>query len=82
MSKSQGGVLIALAICVVAFLALMFFHRSARWEYRVTAVPDSELVTFLSKAGGDGWELITARRAVDENTPPQYEMIFKRPIGP
>ena len=51
--------------------------QSVQWEYKVAAVPDSIFTEMMDTYGQSGWELVTARRAVDDGTA-SYECIFKR----
>lgn len=86
MSKSQGGVLIAASLFIVFVLGWMFFRPWTFWQYRVGAAKDAELPEYLAKLGADGWEMVSARRALEsEPANPDkpevfYEMIFKRPV--
>ena len=51
--------------------------KSVEWEYTIEAVPDLTFTETMDRYGKSGWELVTARRAVDEGTA-SYECIFKR----
>jgi len=48
------------------------------WEYRIEGVPDLLWETTMREIGADGWELVFARRAQDDNDKMMYEAIFKR----
>lgn len=56
-----------------------------KWEYAIQQVPDASFVETMNKAGANGWELVSARRATSDdlasNPKPvfYYEMIFRRP---
>ena len=54
------------------------------WEYRILSVSDTLFDETMGALGGDGWELVTARRASNGSsyTPVfSYECIFKRVGG-
>jgi|GEM_PF-1120496 hypothetical protein len=68
---------------IFLILLLNFFAgqkpRSVEWEYTIEAVPDSTFTETMNIYGKSGWELVTARRAVDSITDrASYECIFKR----
>jgi len=53
--------------------------RSVEWEYKIEAISDSIFTTEMDIYGKEGWELVTARRAVNSITDKaSYECIFKR----
>ena len=66
---------------IFLILLLNFFAgqkpRSVEWEYKIEAVPDLIFTQSMDMYGKEGWELVTARRAVDDGTA-SYECIFKR----
>ena len=49
------------------------------WEYRIESIPDLNFESQMALLGGQGWELVFARRATDSRDKALYEMIFKRP---
>jgi hypothetical protein len=49
-----------------------------RWAYVVQWFDDGEFHESMQKMGGSGWELVSARRATN-NDKFGYEVIFKRP---
>lgn len=58
--------------------------KTQSWEYRIEGPRDEELRETLLKLGGDGWELVSARRATTQvkgETEGLYEMIFRRPTA-
>lgn len=49
------------------------------WEYQIESVPDLSFDETMGELGGEGWELVFARRAQDAITDDfSYECIFKR----
>lgn len=55
-----------------------------RWEYRVESFEDSIISTQMDRLGAEGWEMVSARRALsgeDGARRSLYECIFKRPLG-
>ncbi len=50
------------------------------WEYAIVSPLDYELIDKLSEMGREGWEVASARRALNDKTG-VYEIIFKRPSG-
>jgi hypothetical protein len=55
-----------------------------RWEYVIVTVEDPIFMPKVNQLGNQGWELVSARRAVDGGgiagigASAKYEMIFKR----
>jgi hypothetical protein len=43
-------------------------QQSQSWEYRITSVKDDEFSDLMKKAGEEGWELVFARRAVQDKS--------------
>jgi len=48
-----------------------------KWEYKIDSFYDKDLKTEMNVQGEAGWELVFARRALNEDEA-MYEMIFKR----
>ena len=83
MSKVQFGVLCGLLMILIGIEALPVFspaRTAPRYEYEVEDVEDMKLVPRMAVLGSDGWDLIFARRAMNEGKDPAYEMIFRRPL--
>ena len=51
--------------------------RSVAWEYKIEAVSDLIFIESMDGYGKNGWELVSARRAVTDGVA-SYECIFKR----
>ncbi len=51
--------------------------QSVAWEYKIEAVSDLFFIESMNGYGKDGWELVSARRAVTDGVA-SYECIFKR----
>jgi hypothetical protein len=67
---------------LIAFLLALPILDPSRtfpaYEYRIEAFRDEDLVRRLNQIGAGGWEIVSARRAVDSGTA-SYEVILKRP---
>ena len=82
ISQLQGRVMIGLLAGLL--IAQIFGLTSTRtstteWEYAIESPSDSTFQLALDRLGGEGWELVFARRATSEFGSPSYEMILKRP---
>jgi len=75
-------ILIALAAVIAAEGAFLVADKLAtpRWSYAIIAPSDTNFQMELAKAGLNGWEVVSARRAVTKEVP-AYELIMKRPGG-
>ena len=51
------------------------------YQYDIIAVPDTELPETLTLLGEQGWTIMNARRAVNQNNDALYELIIQRPDG-
>jgi len=51
--------------------------QSVAWEYKIEAISDLIFIEQMDSHGKNGWELVSARRAVTDGTA-SYECIFKR----
>jgi hypothetical protein len=51
-----------------------------KWSYLTKAIPDPDFDTEMRELGKNGWELVTARRALD-GAAPKYEVVMKRRIA-
>lgn len=83
MSKAQFGVVVSLLVVLAAEQAipiLMPARMQPRYEYRVEAPKDEQLIDELDNMGYGGWEVVSARRATGEGKGASYEMILRRPI--
>ncbi len=80
MTKIQYLILSALLAIIAAAEVLRLFAIGGApdFEYRVEAVPDLQFDRKMTELGGDGWELVFARRASDKGDM-LYEVILKRP---
>ena len=67
-------VIAGIIICCMADLA-----GAVDWVYKVEFVRDAAFSTRVNKIGADGWELVFARRATDDDEY-GYEMIFKKSV--
>lgn len=70
--------LLLAAILAVQVVDTLGAGTTPTWEYSVVGVPDIDFEEMMSALGGDGWELVFARRARDDNDNMLYECIFKR----
>lgn len=90
MSKVQFGVVVVFLAALVTVTGYPLVvpskveaktETSPQWEYKIEGYPDGQLVDELNKAGRAGWEVVSARRAVD-NGSGVYEMILRRQVAP
>lgn len=77
MSKLQFGSLLVVLLAIVALLAVPRLS-SPSYDYKIVTVPDLMFEGGMKIIGDNGWDLVFARRAIDEHKDPAYEMIFKR----
>lgn len=49
-----------------------------QWAYKTENIYDQFHKETLSRLGKEGWEMVTARRAIDRSGTPNTECIFKR----
>lgn len=75
-------VVVILLGTIASLLAVQTFdHPPERWQYTVVAPSDANLKNVLDRAGADGWEVVSARRASNgdsENPTFSYELIMKK----
>jgi hypothetical protein len=73
---------VLLGLILVANGSQVFLNRELpeAWQYVVIAPSDVQLRSEMDRMGSAGWELVSARRASNGETPPtmSYEMIFKK----
>lgn len=75
--------LMVLAISLVGceYLGITRETDIPQWEYRVETPRDYSFSREMNAWGGEGWELVTARRARSSSTDEyNYEVILKRPV--
>lgn len=85
-TKWQLNIVIALLLVLLAvsgFQTWSVRRPAPSWEYKIVAITDESFAGEIDKLGGQGWELVTARRAstVRGGEEFTYEMIFKRPAN-
>ena len=73
---STGALVGIFTILLINFLSGQK-PRSVEWEYKIEAVSDLIFIQSMDGYGKDGWELVSARRAVTDSVA-SYECIFKR----
>lgn len=79
MSKLQFAIVTVLLAAIGAIHAAPLLTKpSTKWEYSVKGLYDSTFAAELTRLGEEGWEIASARRAVDGGVG-MYEVIFKRP---
>lgn len=82
MNRWQFGVIAALLAALLwtqAFPLLFPQRATPQWEYRIEGISDAILIEKLDRMGAGGWELVFARRALDDGKG-LYEVILKRPL--
>jgi len=76
-------------IIIIILLGLIAFANlwnqikpRGQWEYLVQGIPDERVVADLNSIGRQGWEIVSARRAIsgpaEKPTFVGYELILKR----
>ncbi len=81
MSKLQFGVLSLLLVIsagVQAFPIVAPDRAAPKWDYRIEGFRDEELREKLNWLGDGGWEVVSARRAMDDGKG-IYELILRKP---
>lgn len=78
VTATQGAIIIVLMTIGFVWQVFRPAVYSAKWEYLIASPDDPSIERELQKLGGEGWELVTARRATSASDSPAYEMIFKR----
>ncbi|HEY4259440.1 MAG TPA: hypothetical protein VGM98_04745 [Schlesneria sp.] len=80
-TEFQGWLVITLLIIVAAAGFIPKPQGTTKWEYRIESPSDFETTSSFNSYGQDGWEIVSARRAIDSITnKANYEIIMKRPI--
>lgn len=74
---------VLLFFLLVAYASQTYLNRRLpeSWQYAISTPKDADLRSVMDRMGGDGWELVFARRASDGspiNPTMSYEMIFKK----
>ena len=78
MSKMQGNIIIFLLLMLNVIIIL--FTIKPTWDYKLVSFEDSLFEMSINEVGAQGWELVSARRAVTgegETSRGIYECIFK-----
>ncbi|MDA7681348.1 DUF4177 domain-containing protein [Verrucomicrobiales bacterium] len=79
--RKKISMLLVLATFLLIFFTLglwfSLFKQNAKWEYRIVSPSDADFISILNDYGNDGWQLVSARRAINSNTA-SYECILKR----
>ena len=78
ITKGQGSALIAILLVGIGAPFWVFLKPVPQWEYNIVAPSDTMFVSEMDRYGKEGWELVSARRAVDDGEG-AYECILKRP---
>jgi hypothetical protein len=78
MSNWQFGGLAVLLVAIIGLQAVpRLIDNGPSYQYKIVDINDEELVPTLDKIGAGGWDLVFARRAMD-NGKGAYEVILKR----
>lgn len=73
------GSFFVLAAIVIALVCAVLYRPS--WEYLVIGPSDAMLGEELNNYGANGWEIVSARRAIADKTG-LYEIILRRQMRP
>ncbi|HEY4177123.1 MAG TPA: hypothetical protein VGM90_09840 [Kofleriaceae bacterium] len=89
MSKVQFSIVVVLLLAIGGASAAPLFIRpeppkpapkeEKKYAYRVEGFPDDGLVPALNEVGGKGWDVVSARRAMDGSSG-IYELILRREV--
>lgn len=71
-------VLVSLLLGIQSINLILNSAVSQRWEYDIVSPDDSEVVEELNLLGAQGWDIVTARRAIGYNNKSSYEMLIRR----
>ncbi len=80
MTKGQFMIVVGLLVAIVASNAARYvppLNPRPTFEYAIVAFDDVSLLKKINEAGANGWDLVFARRAVNDKES-SYEMIFRR----
>ena len=83
VTAMQGYIIIAILLIglgspIIGALRPTALRVTPKWEYKIESIGDYSFDRVMDELGNEGWELVTARRAINDSTA-SYEMIFKRP---
>ncbi|NMD00889.1 MAG: hypothetical protein GYA62_14385 [Bacteroidales bacterium] len=80
-TKFQNNILIILLLILVIIFSISLLESyNNRYEYSIASIEDFLFDFTIDKIGNEGWELVFARRAINENSKGIYECIFKRKL--
>ena len=69
----------ASAIMLLIYLTFSLIHNIDRnYEYQIVSYGDEDVIDALDKLGRDGWQVISARRAIDDSDNNVYEFIMMK----
>jgi hypothetical protein len=71
------GALVGIFIILLINLLAGQKPQAVSWEYKIEAISDLSFIESMDGYGKNGWELVSARRAVNDGVA-SYECIFKR----
>ena len=58
------SIIVVLLVGIAALLGVQTFnHPPDRWSYAIISPDDKDLTRELNRAGAEGWEVVSARRA-------------------
>jgi hypothetical protein len=80
MKVEKNALYVAVAVLVLLSAIAFRLWSPVAWEYAIISPSDYELGTKLTEAGQDGWEIASARRALEDKTG-VYEIILKRQVS-
>ena len=78
----QGWLIIGLLVMLLIFaIRDSFVGPTGKWEYMVHSASDKDFTDTANLWGGLGWEIVSARRALDSQNEGRYELILRKPVG-
>ena len=82
MRKNLVFACVAVVIAVAVSTVVLYKSPAAQpqWEYMIASPSDTTFEAFMNVWGHDGWDLVSARRAVSSGGDASYEVILKRKL--
>lgn len=70
------NLLVGILLCTLVLVTSIVYTPT--YEYTIIFSPDYEESAIIDYIGDEGWEIISARRATDQNGEQGYEFVIKK----